>query len=159
MPLLLIRMIFFWEMNMFLQLKWLGIFGTKWAFLNLENCDLHDVLLSTTNSIVSGKQCARGCSFYHGWFSVERFMSFFNSAVKDYLDHADPLSTLKYLHFRKYSFQRLTPFSQGNNVLHAAASNIDGFHRRDKCASPSHLNRTIWSKMSWFTGSIPPKTN
>jgi hypothetical protein len=71
-------------------------------------------------------------------------MSFFISAV----EQADPLSTLKYLSFRKYSFQRLTPFSEGNNVLDAAASNIDGFHRRNKCASPTQLNRTICSKMS-----------
>jgi hypothetical protein len=28
-------------------------------------------------------------------------------------------------------FQKLPQFSQGDNVIDAAATNIDGFHRRD----------------------------
>jgi hypothetical protein len=39
----------------------------------------------------------------------------------------EPISTLKHLICRKYSFQKLTQFSQENNVLDATVSNIDGF--------------------------------
>jgi hypothetical protein len=41
----------------------------------------------------------------------------------------EPISTLKILTCRKYSIQKLTKFSQGNNMLDAAASDIDGFLR------------------------------
>jgi hypothetical protein len=34
---------------------------------------------------------------------------------------------------RKYSFKKVTQFSQGNNALDFAASNIEGFLWRDKC--------------------------
>jgi hypothetical protein len=37
----------------------------------------------------------------------------------------------------KYSFQKLTQLSQGNNVLDAHASNTDGFILRDICVSSS----------------------
>jgi hypothetical protein len=40
---------------------------------------------------------------------------------------------LKTMISRKYSFQKLTQFSKGNNVPDAAASNIDGFLWRDIC--------------------------
>jgi hypothetical protein len=33
----------------------------------------------------------------------------------------------------------------GNNVLDAAASNIDGFLWRDTCVSSNQLNRLVWS--------------
>jgi hypothetical protein len=35
----------------------------KRAYLQLENYDLKEVFLSKTNSILTWKQCARGCSF------------------------------------------------------------------------------------------------
>jgi hypothetical protein len=43
--------------------------------------------------------------------------------------------------FRKYSSQKLTQVSQGNNVSDAAASNIDGFLWRDAYVSSTQLNR------------------
>jgi hypothetical protein len=46
----------------------------------------------------------------------------------------------------KYYFQKLTKFSKGNNVLDAAAYNIDGFLWRDTCVPSSQLNRPIWKK-------------
>jgi hypothetical protein len=55
-------------------------------------------------------------------------------------------SILKSMISRKYFFQKLHHFSQGNNVLDAANSNIDGFHWRDTCVSSTHLNKTTWSK-------------
>jgi hypothetical protein len=38
-----------------------------------------------------------------------------------------PIPSLKNLSCRRYSFQKLTEFSQGNNVLYGEANTIDGF--------------------------------
>jgi hypothetical protein len=58
------------------------------------------------------------------------------------------ISTLKSVICRKYSFGKLTQFSQGFNVLDAASSYIDNFVRTDTFVSSTHLNRPIWSNMS-----------
>jgi hypothetical protein len=71
-----------------------------------------------------------------------------NSHEEPYLEKNDPLSTLKTVNRRNFSFQKLTLFSQGNNVLDAAASNIDGFLWREREVSSTQLNRPIWSKES-----------
>jgi hypothetical protein len=47
----------------------------------------------------------------------------------------EPFSTLKILMCRKYSFQKRTKFSQGENVLSTAGSTIDGFLWRVICAA------------------------
>jgi hypothetical protein len=47
----------------------------------------------------------------------------------------EPFSTLKILMCRKYSFQKRTKCSQGENVLSTAGSNIDGFVWRGICAA------------------------
>jgi hypothetical protein len=71
-----------------------------------------------------------------------------NSPEEPYLEQNDPLSTLKTVNRKNFSFQKLTLFSQGSNVLDAAASNIDGFLWREREVSSTPLNRTIWSKES-----------
>jgi hypothetical protein len=43
--------------------RWIGLFGTTWAFLHLENYDFQELFLSETNSILTGKQCTRCCKF------------------------------------------------------------------------------------------------
>jgi hypothetical protein len=60
-------------------------------------------------------------------------MSMFNSAEQAYLEQNKHFSPLKMLISRQYYFQRLTQFSQGNNVLDAPLSNVDGFLLRDTC--------------------------
>jgi hypothetical protein len=54
-------------------------------------------------------------------------MCFFNSAEYACLEQTEPISTLKNLSCRKYSFQEVTQFLQWNNVQDALTSNIDGF--------------------------------
>jgi hypothetical protein len=54
-------------------------------------------------------------------------MCFFKPAQHEYVEQGEPISTLRNLRGLKYSFQILTQLSQRNNVLHAAASNLDGF--------------------------------
>jgi hypothetical protein len=56
-------MVLFQDIHVFLHLKWIVLFATKWAFLHLENTDLQEVFLSKTNSILSGKQY-NGCSCF-----------------------------------------------------------------------------------------------
>jgi hypothetical protein len=50
-------------------------------------------------------------------------MCFFNSS-ESAEEQKEPISTLKGPHYRKYSFQKLTQLSQGNNVLDAEAFNV-----------------------------------
>jgi hypothetical protein len=58
-----------------------------------------------------------------------------------------PLSTFKALICMKYTFQQLTQFSQGNNVLDAVASNIDGFPLRDTHVQSTQMSRPICNKL------------
>jgi hypothetical protein len=62
-------------------------------------------------------------------------MYFFSSAEKAYLEQNEPSHTLKTMIFRKDSFEKLTQFSFGNNVLDGPASNTDGFLLSDICVS------------------------
>jgi hypothetical protein len=60
------------EIHLFLHFSRRGLFGAKQAFLFLENYDLQEVFLSTSNSILLGKQCAtaafsnRECFLWRG---------------------------------------------------------------------------------------------
>jgi hypothetical protein len=58
---------------------------------------------------------------------IDRYMCSFNLPEQAYLEQTDPIFPLYPLSSRKYSFQNLTQFSQGNNVLDAPAYNLDGF--------------------------------
>jgi hypothetical protein len=44
---------------------------------------------------------------------------------------------------RNYSIQKLTQFSQGNNLLDDPASKTDGFLSRDASVSSTQLNKLI----------------
>jgi hypothetical protein len=58
------------------------------------------------------------------------------------------LSFIENSDFQKVSFQNQSQFSQGNNVLDASASTIDGFLWRDTCVSSTLLKSPIWNKES-----------
>jgi hypothetical protein len=49
------------------------------------------------------------------------------------LEQTDPTSNLKQQGCRKDSFEQLTQFSQGKNVLDAPVSKTDGFLGRHMC--------------------------
>jgi hypothetical protein len=53
-------------------------------------------------------------------------MCFFNSAEQASWEQTEPTSTLRTMIFNKYSFPKLTQFSQGKNVPDAHASTSDG---------------------------------
>jgi hypothetical protein len=99
--LLLTQMIFYGEINVFLQLSWIGLLGKNEHFY-----------------------------------------------------------ILKMLIGRIYSLQKLTQYSEGNNVLDVASTRIDSFLWRGTCVSSPQLNRRMWNKMSlsplwklWWTWS------
>jgi hypothetical protein len=62
-------------------------------------------------------------------------MCFFNLDEMAYLEQNEPFSTLKTMRSRKYCFQKVALFLQRNNVLDAAASNIDFFLERCMCSA------------------------
>jgi hypothetical protein len=74
-------MVFFGEIHGLLKISCIYLFGTKRAYVHLETPKLQEVFLSKTNSILTGKKCARFCDFKQRWFSLERYMCFFNSDV------------------------------------------------------------------------------
>jgi hypothetical protein len=77
-------------------------------------------------------------------------MCFINPAVKAYLEQREPISSWEYPHRRKYSIEKLIQLPQGNKVVEAPDSNIDGFLWSDTCVSSCLLNRHIWRKQSLF---------
>jgi hypothetical protein len=52
-------MVFIGEIHVFLQLRGIGLFGTKRAYANLENPTYQEIFLSKITSILTRKQCAR----------------------------------------------------------------------------------------------------
>jgi hypothetical protein len=118
------------------------------------NYDLLDVFIAESNSILTRKQWARGCSFLQGRFSLERYMCFLNSAQKGLF-----AANGTFLHHENSDFQdvflsKLTQFSQGINVLDAPISNTDGFLWRNMCVSQTSLSGPIWRNQS-----LPPPWN
>jgi hypothetical protein len=57
---------------------------------------------------------------------------------------------LKNLSCWKYSFQKLTQFAEGKNVLDAPVSNTDGFLSRGTCVSTSQLIGLFGTKRAFL---------
>jgi hypothetical protein len=147
MLLLLTLIVFFWKIHVFLQFSWIGLFGKKYALLPLEIPDWQEVFPSKLTQFSRETRCLM-LLLQSKMVFLERYMCFFNSAKYAYLEEIESFSHLKSLMGRQYSFQKLTPFSQGNNVLDAPPSNIDAFLSNDTCLSSNQLNSPIWNKMS-----------
>jgi hypothetical protein len=71
---------FLQQIHLFHHLSQIGLFGTKWAFLHLENHDFQEVFLSKTNPIHTGKQFAGYYCCYHKLVAFKICMCFINSA-------------------------------------------------------------------------------
>jgi hypothetical protein len=56
-------MIFFGEVHGFLPVSRIGLFGENRSYLPLETPTLQEIILSKTNSMLTGKQCAKYCIF------------------------------------------------------------------------------------------------
>jgi hypothetical protein len=134
MLLILTQMVFFREVHVFLQLSWIVLYGANMAYLHLENCDLLEVFLSKTNSILLGNNVV--------YYPFLTWMIFFQE-IHVFLqlswiglsraNRAYP--QLENDEWQEEFFQNLSQFSQGNKVLDAPASNTEGFPSRDTCVS------------------------
>jgi hypothetical protein len=87
---------------------------------------LQEVWLSKTSSILTGEKVLEApASNTHGFLSRGTYVS--SNHLNMSIWSKQSISPLETPEFRKYSFQKLTQFSQGNNVLDALGSNTDGF--------------------------------
>jgi hypothetical protein len=64
------------------------------------------------------------------------------------LEQTEPISTLKALCYRRYSFQILNRFTRESNALDVAASKTDGFLWSDICVSSGVLSRPIRANLA-----------
>jgi hypothetical protein len=155
-------MVFFGEIHVFPQLRWIVLFGANRPYIHFETPQLEKVFPSQTKWISTGKPCARCNSFQYKWISFVIYMCFSTTLNRQMWNKMSLSPHWKYS--RKYSFQKQTQFLQGNKVLDASASNTDGFLSRNRCLLLTQLNRSIWRKMSlspswkfWLAGRIPFK--
>jgi hypothetical protein len=126
----------------FLQLSWVGLFEVKGAYHHLKKPKVKDVFLQKLTQFSQGNNVLEfKPSNIDGFY--QRYLCLFNSAKQAYLEQRDPISTLKYWSWRKYSFQKVSQFSQVNNLLHAPASTTHGFLSGDIWASSPYLKGCI----------------
>jgi hypothetical protein len=119
----------------FFQLGWIGLFGTKWAFLHFENCDLLGVLLSKSNSNVQGNNvldsAASNIDGIFGEIHVFLQLSWIGEleANRSYVHLETP--KLKKVFLSKTR----SVVTEKQWCLDDAASNIDDFLWRHTCVS------------------------
>jgi hypothetical protein len=119
-------MVSFGEIHAFLQLSWISHFRLKWAFLHHENNDLQEVLFlskltqfSQINNVLTLMLLTQLVFYWE--IHVFLLLSWIGLFGANWV-----MSTLKHINCRKYSFQNINQFSQGNNVLKAADSKVVG---------------------------------
>jgi hypothetical protein len=86
---------FLQEFHLSLQLSWMGLLETKWAFHHLHKYDLQELFLSKTNSTLRGKQCATCYYFYYTCVCSREFLQL---RWRGLITANRPTSTLKHLH-------------------------------------------------------------
>jgi hypothetical protein len=115
---------------------------TKRAYLHLEKPKLQEVFLSTTNSVLIGKQNARCSCFWHKLFSLS------NTCVS----HTQPERPIwKKTSLYQPCLLRLAGriplknyiYSQREDMLEVPASNVEVFLWKDTCVSSPQLDRPI----------------
>jgi hypothetical protein len=79
----------------------------------------------------------------------QRYLCSFNSPEYAYLEQNEPLSTLKIVICSRDSFQNLTQFSIGKNVLGASSFNTDGCLWTDTCVLQISLIAIFWTSWSF----------
>jgi hypothetical protein len=137
------QMVTFWEIHVFFQLRWICLFGTKWAFLHLEKYDLHEIFLWKSNSVLTGNRVLvfTDCNFHLLFGEIHVFLQ---------LSWVGLFGANKaYLHFEIAKWQEIL-LSKTNSILkgkqcsRSPDSNTNGFLLRDKCVHSTQLNRPKW---------------
>jgi hypothetical protein len=132
---------------MFLQLSRIGLFGANRAYIHFEKPNLPGVLLSKITQFSQGNNVlAAPPSNTDGCFSRDTCGSsrYLNRPIWKKMSLSSPENSI----CMKYFFQKTSQFSQGTNVLDAAASKIDYFLWLDTWVSSHQLNSPICSKQS-----------
>jgi hypothetical protein len=145
--LLLLTKMFFYEIHVFLQLRWTGLYGANRDYIHLETPKLEEAFLSKTIYIPTGKNVLILLLLNH-------MDLFWNMHVFLQLSWIGLFGAkwaffhLKSSDVQEVLFPKLTQFSLGNKVLDVEASNIDGFLSRDTRVSSIQLKRPIGNKIS-----------
>jgi hypothetical protein len=149
MLLLLVQVFSLWGIHGFLQLRWIGLFATKWGLFHLENNGLQELFLSQLTQF-SEEYNVLDASFLPCMVVFGELHAF------------PPLTWIglfgakrAYLHLESPNFHQVF-LSKVNSVItekQCSASfcfYTDGFPWRDTCVSWSKMNWWICSKISLF---------
>jgi hypothetical protein len=119
-------------MHVFLQIRWIGLYGANRAYLHLETPILQEVLPSKTiHSLDAASSNIDGFLWRDTCVSSTRLnMPIGNKWAFVHLENYD---------LQENSFQKLTQFWQWNNVLNSPVSNTDGFFLRNTCVFTTYL--------------------
>jgi hypothetical protein len=147
MLLLLTEMDLFQEIYVLLQLRWTSLSGGNRASLYLGNSYLQRVFLSSSYAIIIGKQ-KQDAPASNTYISLMRYISFFCITEEAYLKQREPITTLRNPGSMKDLWQKVSHLSQGNHVVHAALSHMDGFLWRDTGISSTQLKDSFSNKWS-----------
>jgi hypothetical protein len=142
---LLPLMVFFWEIHVFLQLIWRGLFRATWAFSTVKTMICRKRSFQKLTQFLHGNNVLGAAACNIDGFLFWEIHLFLQLSWIGLFGTKWAFSTLKTLTCRKHSFLKRTQLSQRNNVLEAAASNIGGFLCRDTRVSSSQVNRPIWN--------------
>jgi hypothetical protein len=134
MLLLWTHMIFFCEIHVFLHLSWIGLFGSKWAFLHLESCNLQEVFLSKLTQFWQGNNVLVDIAPYIDGFYREIYVFLQLCCIGLFG------TKRAYFHLGKAMWEvafiwKMNTILTGNNVLDPVASNIVPFLWKDTCVS------------------------
>jgi hypothetical protein len=157
-------MIDFQEIHVILQVSCIGLFGTKWVFLHLENTDSQELFLSIPYSILVGKKGARCCILLKRYFYLKRQMSSTQWKMPSWSQRhlSAPWNTEVAGSFSLKTSSILS----GKECARCSCIEQWRISSRDTCVSSPPLNRPIWStrrlsplwKLS-FAGNFPFKTS
>jgi hypothetical protein len=142
-------MVFFPEIYVFLHIRWMGIFGTKWAFCHLENPDWQAVFLSKTSSVPIGKNVLDNpASNLYGVLSRDSCIS--STQLNRTIWKKISILKSGIPDWQAVFLQKLTQFLLRNNVLHAPPSNIAAFLLRDISLCSVHLIGLFGTKCAFL---------
>jgi hypothetical protein len=147
-------MVFFWEIHVFQQFTWIGLFGTKCAFLPIENPVVQAVFLSKLTQFSLGHNV-----LYAPLYNIHGFLLRGACVSSTQLNRDTCVSSIQLIrsHLNKVRF---TPpwnpdwqatFLSKTNVIVTGKQGarcscfLDGFILTDTCVSSTQLSSAIWN--------------
>jgi hypothetical protein len=143
------------------QLSWIVLIGTKWAFLQRENCNYRLYSFPTLTQFSYWINLLQAAASNINSF-LQRDTCLYSTQLNRNIWSNSMLTPPWKLWFAGTILSKANSILTVNNVLHAPASNTVAFLSRYTCVSSTQLNRPIWNNISfpppwkrWFAGSIP----